>query len=257
MRKLSRQEILLPLIGMLSGALIAMSFSYPASHAGNAEPTIAKGTIRTPSPTPPPPAPPHPNTLPGPAVEGNFTMTGKENEPFITGATYASMPFVTPLNPAGPQETMTRWVEGWGVSPEQASEGTVYVLGHAWATAPLVFNPFSEIVTADALNKSDELVESLSSYPVARKSSDVLNGYRVTMSDGEGKQRVWVVDNAYLIDKYAAIDDADLMDEEQKGRLVMIACSVDGANDLGYNVVVVGHLEATPNEQQEPVSLSS
>lgn len=243
MRDISRQVLIFPLAGMLSGALLAMSFCYPVSSAGDSEPTIAQGPVRTPTPPPPPPAPPHPNDLPGPAAQGSFEMVNRENQPFIVGATYDSMPFVTPLNPAGPQETMTRWVEGWGVDPAHAHDGTVYVMGHAWATAPLVFNPFSEVVTADALNKTGEQVTSLSSYPVSRKSSDVLNGYRVMMRDNEGRERVWVVDDAFLIDKFEAIDDADLMDDSQKGRIVMIACSVSGANDLGYNVVVVGHLE--------------
>lgn len=254
MRKQIPQNVLVfPLAGVLSGALLAMSFVYPASSAGDSEPTIAQGPIRQ-APPPPPPAPPHPNELPGPAVEGEFEMVNKENQPFITGATYASMPFVTPLNPAGPQETMTRWVEGWGVDPGRASEGTVYVMGHAWATAPLVFNPFSEVVTADALNKTGESVESLSSYSVSRKSSDVLDGYKVMMRDNEGRERVWVVDDAFLIDKYEAIDDADLMDDTQKGRIVMIACSVDGAKDLGYNVVVVGHLERTDVGVEDEIS---
>lgn len=246
-KQLPRRVLLLPVTGMLSGALLAMSFTLPMSQ-GESEPTIAKGPVRTPAPPLDPPAPPHPNELPGPVGEGQFAMVTQDNRPFITGATYASMPFVTPLNPAGPQETMTRWVEGWGVDPAHAHDGTVYVMGHAWATAPLVFNPFSEVVTADALNKPGEPVESLSSHSVSRKSSDVLDGYKVMMRDGEGRERVWVVDDAFLIDKYEAIDDADLMDDSQKGRIVMIACSVDGANDLGYNVVVVGHLEGKSAE---------
>lgn len=257
MRDISKQVLIFPLAGMLSGALLAMSFCYPVSSAGDSEPTIAQGPVRTITTPPPPPAPPHPNDLSGPSVEGEFEMVNKENQPFITGVTYASMPFVTPLNPAGPQETMTRWVEGWGVDPAHAHDGTVYMMGHAWAAAPLVFNPFSEIVTADALNKPGEQVTSLSSYPVSRKSSDVLDGYKVMMRDNEGRERVWVVDDAFLIDKYEAIDDADLMDDTQKGRIVMIACSVDGANDLGYNVVVVGHLEGKVAEPGDVVSVTS
>lgn len=233
---------------LLTGSLIAAALPLNQAPEHGPTPTIAQTPIRTPTPTPTPTKPPHPNTLEGPGPVGNFTMTTTEGDPFVTGATYDSMPFVTPLNPAGPQETMTRWVEGWGVDPARADEGTVYVMGHAWAQAPLVFNPFSETVTADALLKPDEPVESLSEYPVARKSSDVLNGYRVKMSDGEGRARVWVVDNAYMIDKYSAIDDADLMDDTQPGRLVMIACSVSGANDLGFNVVVEAHLEDVSGE---------
>ena len=193
-----------------------------------------------PSPTPPPP-PPGPNEGEPPAGEGSFSVKGADDEELVSGAQYASMPYELPLNPAGPQESMVRWVEGWGVPPERAEEGTVYVLGHAWAQAPLVFNPLSERVSADALGKPDEPVETLL-YPVFRRSSDVLDGARVEMVDGGGNRRVWEVDDAFLVDKEQAIDDKALMDESVVGRVVLIACSVDGGEDLGFNVVVTGHL---------------
>lgn len=183
-----------------------------------------------------------PNKGPAPGNTGNFTMYDPHGNPIITNATYDSMPFVTPLDPAGPQETMTRWVDGWGYSPGHAEDGTVYVLGHAWATAPLVFNPLSEVVTKHALNEPSESVETLL-YPVSRKSTNTLNGSRVVMSDAHGNARVWVIDNAWMVDKNEAIDDKDLMDDTQRGRLVLIACSVSGDADLGYNVVVTGRLE--------------
>ena len=201
----------------------------------------------TPAPTPPPssspapPPPPGPNEGEPPAGEGSFSVRGADGGELVSGAQYASMPYELPLNPAGPQESMVRWVEGWGVSPDRAEEGTVYVLGHAWAQAPLVFNPLSERVSADALGKPDEPVESLL-YPVFRRSSDVLDGARVEMVDGGGNRRVWEVDDAFLVDKEQAIDDKGLMDESVAGRVVLIACSVDGGEDLGFNVVVTGHL---------------
>lgn len=201
----------------------------------------------TPTPTPPPPSPAPPPPPPGPnegeppAGEGSFSVRGADGGELVSGAQYASMPYELPLNPAGPQESMVRWVEGWGVPPERAEEGTVYVLGHAWAQAPLVFNPLSERVSADALGKPDEPVESLL-YPVFRRSSDVLDGARVEMVDGGGNRRVWEVDDAFLVDKEQAIDDKALMDESVAGRVVLIACSVDGGEDLGFNVVVTGHL---------------
>lgn len=201
----------------------------------------------TPAPTPPPssspapPPPPGPNEGEPPAGEGSFSVRGADGGELVSGAQYASMPYELPLNPAGPQESMVRWVEGWGVSPDRAEEGTVYVLGHAWAQAPLVFNPLSERVSADALGKPDEPVETLL-YPVFRRSSDVLDGARVEMVDGGGNRRVWKVDDAFLVDKEQAIDDKGLMDESVAGRVVLIACSVDGGEDLGFNVVVTGHL---------------
>ena len=53
---------------------------------------------------------------------------------------------------------------------------------------------------------------------------------------------MWEVDDAFLVDKEQAIDDKGLMDESVAGRVVLIACSVDGGEDLGFNVVVTGHL---------------
>ena len=225
-------------------AVVAVTATW-ALPKDDAEPEPVESS--TPAPTPPPPSPAPPPLPPGPnegappAGEGSFSVRGADGEELVSGAQYASMPYELPLNPAGPQESMGRWVEGWGVSPDRAEEGTVYVLGHAWAQAPLVFNPLSERVSADALGKPDEPVETLL-YPVFRRSSDVLNGARVEMVDGGGNRRVWEVDDAFLVDKEQAIDDKGLMDESVAGRVVLIACSVDGGEDLGFNVVVTGHL---------------
>ena len=86
----------------------------------------------TPAPPPPPsspaPPPPGPNEGAPPAGEGSFSVRGADGGELVSGAQYASMPYELPLNPAGPQESMVRWVEGWGVSPDKAEEGTVYVL---------------------------------------------------------------------------------------------------------------------------------
>ena len=62
------------------------------------------------------------------------------------------------------------------------------------------------------------------------------------MSDGTGA-REWVVDTAYLVDKDEAAYDTQLVDETITGRIVLIACSVDGSQDLDYNVIVEGHLD--------------
>lgn len=233
---------------VVGAAMLAVVVAVAATWAlpkDDPEPEPVESSTPTPTPPPPsptpPPPPPGPNEGEPPAGEGSFSVRGADGGELVSGAQYASMPYELPLNPAGPQESMVRWVEGWGVPPERAEEGTVYVLGHAWAQDPLVFNPLSERVSADALGKPDEPVETLL-YPVFRRSSDVLDGARVEMVDGGGNRRVWEVDDAFLVDKEQAIDDKALMDESVAGRVVLIACSVDGGEDLGFNVVVTGHL---------------
>ncbi|CAI36839.1 Uncharacterised protein [Corynebacterium jeikeium] len=182
-----------------------------------------------------------PSVVPGPVEgTGSFTMNGPAP---VQGATYASMPYALPLNPAGPQNTMVRWVDGWGVSPKDAEKGTMYVLGHAWGAAPLVFNPLSEAVTADVnLNAPPKNVNGTDGKPVKRYTSDVLNGARIKMRDGANHQKTWKVTRSWLVDKNEAIVDPDIMDDKRPGRIVLIACSVSGNNDLGYNVIVEGEL---------------
>lgn len=180
------------------------------------------------------------NQGPPPATTGSFIMEGPAQ---VTGAQFASMPYVLPLNPAGPQETMVRWVDGWGQNPSTAEQGTMYVLGHAWGQQKLVFNSISETVTAAVnLNEPPQQVPAVPGGTVGRYASPVLNGSHITMRDEAGNERVWVVDNAWLVDKYDAIEDQELMDDTDKGRIILIACSVSGTQDLGYNVIVSGRL---------------
>lgn len=176
---------------------------------------------------------------PAPAGTGTFSMTGPAP---ISGATYDSMPYVLPLNPAGPQATMVRWVDGWGESPATAEDGTTYVLGHAWGQQQLVFNPISEFVTAAVDMNNPTPVPSTNETPMQRFETDALDGSVITMKGAKG-ERQWVVDTAYLVDKYKAGFDKNLVNEHKPGRIVLIACSVAGSQDLGYNVVVEGHLK--------------
>ena len=185
------------------------------------------------------PTPPPLNEGPAPALTGTFEMDGPAT---ITGATYDSMPFVVPLNPAGPQETMVRWVQDWGESPATAEQGTTYVLGHAWGQQKLVFNPFSEVVTANVDLGAPTTVEGLDGVQVQRFTTSTLNGSHVRMTSGDGAGREWIVDNAFLVGKDQLGSDADLMNTEVPGRIVLIACAVDGYTDLDYNVIVTGHL---------------
>lgn len=185
------------------------------------------------------PTPPPLNEGPAPALTGAFEMDGPAT---ITGATYDSMPFVVPLNPAGPQETMVRWVQDWGESPATAEQGTTYVLGHAWGQQKLVFNPFSEVVTANVDLSNPTTVEGLDGVDVQRFATSTLNGSHIRMTSEGGEGREWIVDNAFLIPKNQLGSDADLMDTDVPGRIVLIACAVDGTTDLEYNVIVTGHL---------------
>lgn len=175
-----------------------------------------------------------------PQSAGGFSMTGPAA---INGATYDVMPYQLPLNPAGPQATMVRWVDGLGVSPQKAREGTVYVLGHAWGSAPLVFNPISEKVTAAVnLNKPPQQINGTDNKPVKRYATGALNGSEITMRDSSGHARVWNVTRSWLVDKNEAIVDPDVMAQHRPGRIILIACAVSGSQDLGYNVIVEGKL---------------
>ena len=235
---------LLPILGLAtafnlaacSGTEEVTTSSETTSHAASETTAVSSeaSSSAAPSTTPPPL-----NQGPAPALTGTFEMDGPAT---ITGATYDSMPFVVPLNPAGPQETMVRWVQDWGESPATAEQGTTYVLGHAWGQQKLVFNPFSEVVTADVDLSNPTTVESLDGVEVQRFTTPILNGSHIRMTSEGGAGREWIVDNAFLVDKEQLGSDADLMNTEVPGRIVLIACAVDGTTDLEYNVIVTGHL---------------
>ncbi|MBI9000882.1 hypothetical protein M0E87_04120 [Corynebacterium sp. CCM 9185] len=200
------------------------------------------------------PAPPHiptpaaiggllghnPNSGPAPGATGTFRLTGPAP---VNGADYGPMAYVLPLNPPGPQNSMVRWVDGMGVSPTAAEQGTVYVLGHAWAQQWLVFNGFSELATRSVnLGGPPQWVPAYGGGTVRRWSTPVLNGSRITMSDAAGRQREWAVDNTWLVPKSEAINDVELNSTNIPGRIILIACAVGNGRDLDYNVIVSGHL---------------
>ena len=211
----------------------------PSSTSSAPSPTSAAGTAPSSTTSAALTDAPVGNGGPAPALVGTFSMTGPAR---IDYATYDSMPYVLPLNPAGPQDTMVRWVEGWGQSPATAEQGTTYVLGHAWGQQKLVFNPISETVTANVDFNSPTTVAGDEGVHVEHFPTDVLNGSLVRMQSPDGGLREWVIDTAYLVDKNTAAYDTNLIDTSKPGRLVLIACSVDGTTDLGYNVIVEGHL---------------
>lgn len=176
----------------------------------------------------------------GLGANGVFRMTGPAP---VDRADYGPMAYVLPLNPPGPQNSMVRWVDGMGVSPGAADQGTVYILGHAWAQQWLVFNGFSELATRSVdLGAPPQQVPAYGGGTVRRWSTPVLNGSRITMSDAGGRTREWSVDNTWLVPKSDAINDIELNSTDIPGRIILIACSVGGGRDLDYNVIVSGHL---------------
>lgn len=171
-------------------------------------------------------------------TDGNFRFSG----PISLNLDYSVMPYTIPLNPAGPQATMVRWVDGLGYSPNAADKGTVYVLGHAWSQAHLAFNPISAAVVDSAAWSNPDVVTGTDGMPVTRYYSSALNGGVIAMTNDQGQTREWIVDGAYTIPKTDAIADPQLMDEEVPGKIVVIACAVADDADLEYNVVVTGNL---------------
>lgn len=176
------------------------------------------------------------NAAPGPA--GAFNFTG----PVTINGNYDSMPYQLPLNPAGPQATMIRWVYGWGVGPTNPTDGTMYLLGHAWARQKLVFNPISELATNTTNLQAPVAVPAVGGGTVPRYYTNALNGSRITLTDPQGNNRTWVINSTYLIHKHDAIKDAELVNTGIRNRVVIITCAVQGNTDLDYNVILSGYL---------------
>lgn len=224
---------------VLAFCLLAGGFYVSASSKEEPNPPTPRPTTSTTTPTSTPPPPPSP-VFTAPNNVGKVSIENKGE--VLVDADYDSMPYVLPLNPEGPQATMTRWVDGLGVSPHDAKDGTVYLLGHAWGQQQLVLNPISEAITDAAINAPSEVVP-YTEFEAHRKSTGVLNGATVTMDDGHGGRYTWEITDSWLSPKEDALYDKGIMDEKRPGRIVVIACSVDGTNDLGYNTIMEGFLK--------------
>lgn len=225
---------------VLAFCLLAGGFYVAASSKEEPKPPAPRPTTSvTPTQSSTPPPPPQP-VFTAPQNIGKVSIEHKGQ--IIVNADYDSMPYELPLNPAGPQATMTRWVDGLGVSPHNAKDGTVYLLGHAWGQQQLVFNPISEAITDAAINAPSEVVP-YTEFEAHRKSTDVFNGATVTMDDGQGGRYTWEITDSWLSPKEDALYDQGIMDEKKPGRIIIIACSVDGTNDLGYNTIMEGFLK--------------
>jgi hypothetical protein len=129
------------------------------SSFGREAPVVQAGV---PAPNPPalprdPPAshpdfPALPHEFVAPAAPTGFEMSGPT---FDIKADVCQMNYIRPLNPPGDQKHTVCWVQkGFGVAPGSDSGGTSYILGHAWAKTPLIFNPLSELAMQEVTGRT-------------------------------------------------------------------------------------------------------
>ncbi|MDR1999103.1 MAG: class F sortase [Frankiaceae bacterium] len=212
------------------GAAAANSPSAPIADPG---PVLAQAEAISESPAPPPP--PH-DPVASTAPTG-FEITGPA---FTISATVCQMANIRPLDPPGDQYHTVCWVrEGFGVAPGSDSGGTSYILGHAWAEAPLVLNPMSETAMGQAVTVAPTMLDGV---PV--RMLDVLNGYIVTLQLPGGTLSYTVTD-AYTVAKSQAGSVASLMDESTPNRIVLITCAVHDGRDVEDNVIVEATLTSS------------
>ena len=188
-------------------------------------------------PTPPPPAPPPPpHEFVAPAAPTDFQMTGPA---FDIKADVCEMENVRPLNPPGDQKGTVCWVrEGFGVPPGSDSGGTSYILGHAWAKKPLVFNPLSELAMQEFTGQNPEMQSGVPTYPI-----QAINGYNIVLRTPNGIL-TYTVTRAFAVSKSQAGDVESLM-ANTPNRVVLITCAVKDGVDADYNVIVDAYLTSS------------
>lgn len=189
----------------------------------------------TPSPGPPaPPAPPH--QFVAPAAPARFEISGPA---FDITADVCQMENVRPLDPPGDQRHTVCWVrEGFGVPPGSDSGGTSYILGHAWAKQPLVFNPLSELAMREVTWQNPEMQSGVETFPIR-----ALDGYRVVLRTPRGTL-TYTVTRTFAVAKSRAADVGSLM-ANTPNRVVLITCGVKDGLDVDYNVIVDAYLASS------------
>ena len=199
-----------------------------------------------PAPDPPalprdPPAwPPDPPALPhefvAPAAPSGFEMSGPA---FDVKANVCEMKYVRPLNPPGDQKHTVCWVrKGFGVAPGSDSGGTSYILGHAWAKTPLIFNPLSELAMHEVTGQNPEMQSGVPTFPVK-----AINGYNIVLRTPTGTL-AYTVTRAFAVSKSRAGDVKSLM-VNTPNRVVLITCGVKGGVDVDYNIIVEAYLTSS------------
>lgn len=207
----------------------------PAAVAMQAAAPVPDTPAAPPAPAAPA-APPVPHDDVAPAAPTSFRVAGAA---FDIEATVCGMDNVRPLDPPGDQYHTVCWVqEGFGVAPGSSSGGTSYILGHAWARAPLVLNQLSELATQEFPGAGPQNEAGVPIYPVAG-----LNDYAITLTTPTGVL-VYEVTRSYLVAKNQAGNVPSLM-ANSADRVVIITCAVQNGVDLDYNVIVEAQIASS------------
>jgi len=183
---------------------------------------------------PDPPAPPH--EFVAPAAPTGFEMSGPA---FDVKANVCQMKYVRPLDPPGDQKHTVCWVrKGFGVAPGSDSGGTSYILGHAWAKTPLIFNPLSELAMQEVTGRNPELQSGVPTFPVK-----AINGYNIVLRTPTGTL-TYTVTRAFAVSKSQAGEVKSLM-ANTPNRVVLITCGVKGGVDVDDNIIVDAYLTSS------------
>lgn len=220
----------------------ALPPSPPASLPDPADAAAAPpgSVVLPPGPLAPPPdspafsAPRH--EFVAPAAPTRFEMSGPA---FDIKANVCQMNYVRPLDPPGEQKHTVCWVrKGFGVAPGSDSGGTSYILGHAWAKAPLVFNPLSELAMQEVPGQNPEMQSGVPTFPVK-----AINGYNIVLRTPTGTL-TYTVTRAFAVAKSRAGDVKSLM-ANIPNRVVLITCGVKNGVDVDYNIIVDAYMTSS------------
>ncbi|HET9257341.1 MAG TPA: sortase, partial [Pseudonocardiaceae bacterium] len=171
-----------------------------------------------------------------PAAPTGFTMSGPA---FGIKAGVCQMNYVRPLNPPGNQKNTVCWVrKGLGVAPGSDSGGTSYILGHAWAKTPLIFNPLSELAMQEFTGRNPEMQNGVPTFPLK-----ALNGYTIVLRTPNGTL-TYTVTRTFAVSKSQAGDVKSLM-ANTPNRVVLITCGIKNGVDVSYNVIVDAYLTSS------------
>jgi hypothetical protein len=158
---------------------------------------------------------------------------------FNIKAHVCQMNYIRPLNPPGDQKRTVCWVRtGFGVAPGSDSGGTSYILGHAWAKTPLIFNPLSELAMQEVTGQNPEIQSGVPTFPIK-----AINGYNIVLRTSTGTL-TYTVTRAFAVSKSQAADVKSLM-ANTPNRVVLITCGVKGDVDVNYNIIVDAYLTSS------------
>ena len=184
-----------------------------------------------------PTIPTAPHDLVAAAVPVRFEISGPA---FTIRAAVCPMPYVRPLDPPGDQRHTVCWVEhGFGVAPASDAAGTTYVLGHAWAEAPLVLNALS-IFAMNHVDRARPRIEA----GVRTYTITALDGYAITLRTRTGVLR-YTIHRAFSVAKEQAGLLPTVMDVHTPRRVVLITCAVHDGVDVDENVIAFADLTSS------------